>query len=95
MSGQPESRGRMSRSDTMETVRKGLRGRYAAERRFIWYGRGAIAIALGFLVLLVGSILFKGASVVTQTHIRLTIELPLETFSNNGEVTADSIGAAN
>ncbi len=95
MSGQPESRGRMSRSDTMETVRKGLRSRYAAERRFIWYGRGAIAVALGFLVLLVGSILFKGASVVTQTHIRLTVELPLEAFSKSGEVTAESIGAAN
>jgi phosphate transport system permease protein len=95
MSGNREGRGRMSRSDTMETVRKGLRSRYAAERRFIWYGRGAIAVALGFLVLLVGSILIKGASVVTQTHIRLTVELPLETFSKNGVVTAESIGAAN
>ncbi len=95
MSGQQESRGRMSRGDTMETVRKGLRGRYAAERRFIWYGRAAIAVALGFLVLLVGSILFKGYSVVTQTHIRLTVELPQEAFSRDGQVTAESIGAAN
>ncbi len=94
MSGEREVRRGLSRADTMETVRKGLRARYAAERRFIWYGRISIAIALGFLILLVGSILYRGTSAITQTKILLPVELPLEKLSIDGEVTAESLQKA-
>lgn len=94
MSGQPEVRRGLSRADTMETVRKGLRRRYAAERRFIWYGRISIAIALGFLIVLVGSILFRGVSAISQTKILLPVELPLDALSMNGEVTPESLRTA-
>lgn len=94
MSGQPEVRRGLSRADTMETVRTGLRRRYAAERRFIWYGRISIAIALGFLVVLVGSILFRGVSAITQTRILLPVELPLDALSTDGEVTPESLRTA-
>ena len=37
-----------------------LKGRYARENRFKWYGRGAIGIALVFLVVLLSSIAMQG-----------------------------------
>ncbi|WP_300520160.1 phosphate ABC transporter permease PstA [Aliiroseovarius sp.] len=51
------------------------RRRNAAEKRFRAYGLAAIAIGLVFLVLLLGSILFKGVGAFQQTFITLDVEL--------------------
>lgn len=49
------------------------RRRHAAERRFRLYGMVAVAIALGFLALLLGSILLRGAPAFVQTSIKLEV----------------------
>jgi len=50
-----------------------LRRRYAAERRFRFYGILAVAIAAGMLGLLLGSILHKGYSAFYRTEIALPV----------------------
>ena len=45
------------------------RKRYAADRRLRWMGLAAITFAIGFLVILVGSLLNTGASAFVQTKV--------------------------
>lgn len=63
--------------------------RYAADRRLQAYGIAAIAFALGFLVLLIGSLLYTGASAFVQTKVRITIDL------TNDQVARDNLADAN
>lgn len=56
-----------------EAVASRLKRRYAAERRFQFMGMAAIAIALGFLVLLLGSIVTRGATAFVQTRVQLEV----------------------
>ncbi len=49
--------------------------RYAADRRLQIYGIAAITFAIGFLVLLIGSLLYTGASAFVQTKVRVTVDL--------------------
>ncbi len=60
---------------TMDVVHKGLRKRYAAERRFRIYGLSAIMLALLFLTILFVSIISNGYSAFWQTFIRLEVYL--------------------
>jgi phosphate transport system permease protein len=54
-------------------MQKKLRRRYARERRFQWYGRISIAIALVFLLFMFVNIFGKGISAFRQTEILLNI----------------------
>jgi phosphate transport system permease protein len=56
-------------------VRRGLARRYARERRFRYYGLGAVVLGLGFLVLLFGTILGKGYTAFLQTYVQIEVEL--------------------
>ncbi len=58
-----------------EAAKKRLAARYAAERRFQWYGRAAIIIALSFLVILLGRILSQGLSTFSTHEITLQVYL--------------------
>ncbi|PCI02321.1 MAG: phosphate ABC transporter, permease protein PstA [Hyphomicrobiales bacterium] len=69
-----------------------LKRRHAAEKRFQWYGLGSIIIALGFLLLMVGSITIKGIGAFTQTRVALEIELPSNEFNLN-DLKATNYGA--
>ncbi|NBC34722.1 MAG: phosphate ABC transporter permease PstA [Alphaproteobacteria bacterium] len=60
------------RSD--EAMRR-LQRRYAAERRFKWYGISAIAIALTMLVVLLTSIVASGWPAFTQSYVRLQVPI--------------------
>lgn len=79
---------------TTEIVAAGLKRRYAAERRFQWYGRAAIFVALSFLVLLIVSVVAQGWSAVIQTRILLPVTLELSKISPSGEMTADELRRA-
>ncbi len=57
-------------------VESRLKTRHASERRFKLYGQMAIAIALAFLVILLGRIVTQGASTFV-TH-SISIEVPLD-----------------
>ncbi len=50
-----------------------LKRRHAKEARFKWYGRIAITIALGFLVLMFSAIIFRGIGAFSQTKIKLEV----------------------
>jgi phosphate transport system permease protein len=52
--------------------------RYAADRRLRYFGLGAVAIALGFLALLVVSISYSGYQAFTQTHVVLDVTIDPE-----------------
>ena len=65
-----------SREDLKTTVARRLKARNAAERRFRLYGQVAIALALGFLVLLLGRIVQQGWS--TFIDYRLTAQVYLD-----------------
>jgi phosphate transport system permease protein len=59
----------------MDTVQKGLKKRYRAERRFRIYGLAAIILSLIFLGVLFISIIGNGYSAFWQTLIRLEVYL--------------------
>jgi phosphate transport system permease protein len=67
---------RPASADLKAAVARRLKARNAAERRFRLYGRIAIAIALGFLVLLLGRIVQQGWS--TFIDYRLTTQVYLD-----------------
>lgn len=69
--------------------------RYASERRFKLYGQVAILIALAMLALLMGTIIAKGYSAFTQTHIALEVNLSKEIIDPDGTGDPAIIGAAN
>ncbi len=68
---------------TVDLMQKRLKRRYAAERRFKWYGRISILIALAFLLLMFINIVGKGYSAFQQTHIRLAMTLDAEDFPSD------------
>lgn len=70
-------------SPAIERVRRGLRKRYAAERRFRLYGIGAIALALLFLGFLFTSIIGNGHSAFQQSYIQLDVLIDAERAQAN------------
>ena len=79
----------------IELVRAGLDKRNAAERRFQLMGKLAISAGLLFLVLLIGSIVFKGYSAFW--HHRLLLEVTLNEQAVDPQGTRDPkvLAAAN
>ncbi len=59
-------------------IEAGLKRRYRAERRFQLYGIAAIALALGFLGILLAVVVVRGSGVVQQTYIQLPIAVTAE-----------------
>ncbi|MDA0240533.1 MAG: phosphate ABC transporter permease PstA [Proteobacteria bacterium] len=74
---------------------KRIAKRYASERRFKLYGQVAILIALAMLALLMGTIIAKGYTAFTQTHIAVDVNLSKESIDPNGTGDPAVIGAAN
>ncbi|MBR9970313.1 phosphate ABC transporter permease PstA [Magnetospirillum sulfuroxidans] len=73
-----------------------LKQRYAAERRFKALGISAIALALGFLAMLLVTILGNGLTAFVQTNVRLDVTLDAETLGVDAvNPSADALGAAN
>ncbi len=60
---------------TSDVARARLAKRYAAERRFQLYGILAILLAIGFLALLLGTVIFKGLPAFTQYVAALELDL--------------------
>ncbi|HBA35454.1 MAG TPA: phosphate ABC transporter, permease protein PstA, partial [Gammaproteobacteria bacterium] len=56
-----------------DRVRASLKKRYAREKRFQYYGIGAILISLLFLCVLFGDIISKGYTAFQQTYVKLDI----------------------
>ena len=60
------------------------KARGAAEARFRAYGIAAILIGLGFLVILLVTIVQKGVPAFTQTYVTLSIELREDSLDPDG-----------
>ena len=67
-----------------DAVRSGLKKRYAAETRFKWYGISAIAVAMGFVIILFTTIISSGLPAFTETTITLNVELKEEVIDPEG-----------
>ncbi len=74
------------KSDAMVARR---RARYASDRRLQYYGIAAISLALGFLVILIGSLVYTGSSAFTQTMARVEVDLSTEPLSADTITKAD------
>lgn len=69
----------------------GLKGRYAAERRFRAYGLSAIFLGLSFLALLLLSIIVEGYTAFWQTKINLDVNFAEDVIDPNGARDTDSM----
>ena len=73
--------------------------RYAAERRFKFFGFVAVALSVSFLAFLLITMVWKGAGGFTRTEISLTIDFPrsdlmLDPAALTGPESAEAIGGA-
>lgn len=81
-------------ASTAQVAAARLKRRYAAERRFRFWGMAAIAVALGFLALLLGSIVIKGSTAFVQTRIQVAVSFDAATLGLAPGADADAINAA-
>lgn len=83
------------KSAERSAAERSRRRRYAAERRFKLYGIASIAAAIGALLLLIGSMVIKGASAFLETSIVLQVELPKEDLAPDGKIDPQTLADAN
>ncbi|MFS4437225.1 phosphate ABC transporter permease PstA [Paracoccaceae bacterium GXU_MW_L88] len=74
-----------------EESRRRVSKRNAAEKRFRFYGIGAIVLAIFFLVTLLGSILNNGASSFRQTFLTFDVPLSAEALDPEGNRNRDDM----
>jgi phosphate transport system permease protein len=82
-------------SKTTKKVRASLGKRYAAEKRFRAYGVFAIAASIGFLVVLLVSIITKGLPAFTQTYVKLDVTLDADILGLGDDPDSREIRGAN
>ncbi len=75
-------------------VEAGVKKRYAAERRFKFFGIASLAIALAFLVFLFVSISYQGAGALFQTHLLLDVEYKQAQIDPNNTGNPTELGKA-
>jgi phosphate transport system permease protein len=73
--------------------------RYAAERRFKFFGLAAVTLSVGFLAFLLITMVWSGAGGFTRTEIKLDVDFPrsdlmLDPAALSGLESAQAIGAA-
>ena len=85
----------MPRRDTTARVKATLKRRYAAEKRFRFYGIFAIAASLAFLAVLLTSIFIKGWPAFFQTYMQLEISLDADTLNIDANASTADIRRAN
>ena len=73
--------GRVAKSEKSKLVKR----RYAAERRFRFYGMAAIGTAVFFVFLLFGSIVNNGWSAFFQTKLDLTVHFDESVIDKSGQ----------
>ncbi len=74
-----------------ERVAASIHLRKRKETRFVWLGKTAVAIALGFLVLLFVGILSKGIPGFFQYYVTLDLNLDEQQLDPSGQMTAESL----
>jgi len=72
-----------------------LNKRYAAERRFKLYGLLAVCVAVGMLIVLLGSIVANGYTAFWQTHVAVDVRLDPEVIAPDGSRDPEVLEDAN
>jgi len=90
--GEPSA---ISHNDTTAKVKATLKRRYAAEKRFRFYGVLAIAASISFLFVLLFSIFLKGMPAFTHSNIKLTVDLNADTLGLGDNPSQKELRAAN
>ena len=80
---------------TIERVRRGLRRRHRAERRFRLYGLAAILLGIGFVSILFVDIVGKGYPAFQQTFVRLDVQLDPDTLGVPTGASSEELSGAN
>ncbi len=78
-----------------EIIQRGIKRRYAAERRFKIYGVCAILFGLVFLVYLFGSIVAQGYTAFVQTSWHLNVFLDPQVIDPSGKLDRKTLQTAN
>ena len=73
-----------------QRLQNSLKGRRAKERRFVWFGRSAIAVALIFLATLFISIGTKGIPGFFQHYVTLNVSLDAQRLDPLGDMSDQS-----
>ena len=81
--------------DTTALVKATLARRYAAEKRFRWYGIIAIAASLSFLVVLLTSIFIKGWPAFTHAYVKVNVTLDADTLDVSENPSLKELRGAN
>lgn len=79
---------------TIDLVKSTLARRYAAERRFKFYGLAAVSIGLMSVAVLFISITLSGLTAFWQTTLTLDVELSTEIIDPDNQKTLEVIGEA-
>ena len=82
---------RLRPRDAAAIVERGLASRRASERRFKFFGRLAIGIALAFLVILFASIFSKGIPGFFQYYVTLEVQLDRGRLDPAGDLSVQSL----
>jgi len=82
-----------------ESMRKRVAKRYAAERRFRFFGLAAVSLSVAFLAFLLITMAWKGLGGFTSTEARLTIDFPrsdliLDPATLRGPQAQETVAAA-
>lgn len=72
-----------------------MKRRHAAEKRFRWYGRLAIALSLAFLVFMFSAIIMRGAGAFQQANIALEITFDEQAIDPQGLRDPGELSRAN
>ena len=70
-----EPPGAVTTTTETDAYRRRIAKRYAAERRFKWLGIGAVATAIGFLVILLSTVIGQGLPAFTYHTATLNVDL--------------------
>src|SRR4249919_2717177 len=84
---------------TGDAMQKRVAGRYAAERRFRFYGLAAVSLSVAFLAFLLINMAWKGLGGFTQTETKLIIDFPrsdllLDPATLRGPQAEESVASA-
>lgn len=76
-------------TDILTKPGRQLRRRHASERRFQWMGKIAISIAIGFLLIMMGTIGWMGVGAFKQTQIEMSVYLDPQSIDKTALKDAD------
>lgn len=83
-----------SKPSTAELVERSLKRRYAAEKRFQWFGKLSVAVGLLALIVLFTEIIGNGIGAFRQTYLELEVTFDTDTLDIT-EVTEETLPQAN